>query len=184
MQQLERLVVSDCIHALVLVFARWDKHRKLDLPLLSPNRAKGWITKMCRSLKYQGTSEDPCPQNTTALLWAVARQDIALTGELALRQTHCNQKMQCFESKRPLWAKIHTQWQQTPHLHLMGSLPCIQRSNCKTEIHTLRNAWQNVAVSPNRKSELPNVTKWPKTESTATHDKGIPAYKIQHREEI
>ena len=192
-----------CVHALVLVFAKWDKYRKLDLPL-SPNRAKGQIPKICKSLNYQGTSEDtgpsrleslavpPCLHNTTALLremewgWAVGRQDIALTDELAERQGHHNQKMQCFESKRPksLWAKMHTQRQQTLHLDLMGSLPYIQRSNCIPEIHTLRNAWKNIAVLPNHESELPNVTKWAKMESAATHGECNLAHKIQHGEEI
>lgn len=95
-------------------------------------------------------------------------------------------KMWCFEPKKPksLWAKMCIQRQQTPHLHFMGNLSYIQRSNCIPEIHTLRNAWQNIAVLPNHESELPNVMKWAKMELTATHGECNPTYKIQHREEI
>lgn len=69
-----------CVHALVLVFAKWDTCRKLELALLSLNRAKGQTPKICKSSEYQGTEEDagplrpkslavpPCPHNSTALL--------------------------------------------------------------------------------------------------------------------
>lgn len=125
MQQQETGGVWLRAHALLFVFAKWDKCRKLDLPLLRPNRAKGQVPKICNSSKCRGTSEDtgplrleslalsPCPHNATALLqemeWgqAVARWDTALTDELAARQSHHNQEMWCFEPKRPksLWGK-------------------------------------------------------------------------------
>lgn len=77
------------VHALVLVFAKLDKCRKLDSALLSLNRAKGQISKICKPLKDQRISEDtgpvrpeslallPCPHNSTALLEEAERGQAA-----------------------------------------------------------------------------------------------------------
>lgn len=69
---------------------------------------------------------------------AEAGQDMALTNESAVRQSHRNQTVLCFEPQRPksLWAKMHIQWQQTQHLHLIGSLSYIHRSNCTRNPYT------------------------------------------------
>lgn len=62
-------MVSIYVHMdlFVLVFAEWGKCRNRDLPLLGPKQAKVWKSKICKSSKYQGTSEDTGPLGLDSL---------------------------------------------------------------------------------------------------------------------